>query len=100
MNRLSRREEMMNRGTGTGLMALGAVLAVIGAIMRYAVHVTARGFSVHTAGIILLIVGIILVVVGLIAFVLGSRQHSTYEERVDDSPYGTVRRSERDQWSA
>jgi hypothetical protein len=48
----------MTRGVGTGAMTFGTVLAVVGAIMRYAVSVHTDGFSIHTAGVILLVVGI------------------------------------------
>lgn len=39
-------------GIGTGL-----VLFAVGAIMRFAVSVTATGFNIHTIGVILMIVG-------------------------------------------
>ena len=39
-------------GIGTGL-----VVVVIGAVMRFAVSVTATGFNIHTIGVILMIVG-------------------------------------------
>ena len=37
----------MYRVAGTGLMALGAVLAVVGAILKFAVNVSTSGFSVN-----------------------------------------------------
>ena len=61
----------MERTAGTGLIGVGAVLAVVGAIMKYAVSVTvsqSRHFNINTAGEILLIAGIVLFVVG-VAFV-------------------------------
>lgn len=48
-------------GLGTSL-----VLIAVGAILRFAVHVTAHGFSIHTIGLILMILGI----VGLVISVL------------------------------
>jgi hypothetical protein len=39
-------------GIGTGL-----VIFAVGAIMRFAVTVTATGFNIHTIGVILMIVG-------------------------------------------
>src|SRR5881275_904094 len=54
---------VMNRAAGTGLMALSVVMAVVGAILTYAVSVTTNGFSIHTVGLILLITGIVLFVV-------------------------------------
>jgi hypothetical protein len=49
----------MNRGTGTGLIAFGVVLGVVGAVMAFAITVTTPGFNINTAGWILLVVGII-----------------------------------------
>jgi Domain of unknown function (DUF6458) len=42
------------------------VLIALGAILRFAVHVTAKGFSLHTIGLILMLVGLL----GLILSVL------------------------------
>lgn len=39
-------------GIGTSIF-----LIAVGAILRFAVSVTARGFSIHTIGVILMIVG-------------------------------------------
>jgi hypothetical protein len=39
-------------GVGTSL-----VIFAVGAIMRFAISVTARGFNIHTVGVILMIVG-------------------------------------------
>ena len=86
----------MNRGVGTGAMAFGAVLAVVGAIMRYAVTVHTTGFNIHTAGVILLIVGIVAVLFGLITMVLGGRSKSISQESVQSTPGGQVRTSEQD----
>jgi hypothetical protein len=38
----------MNRGTGTGLIAFGVVLGVVGAIMAFAITVNTRGFNINT----------------------------------------------------
>lgn len=84
----------MNRGVGTGAMAFGAVMAVLGAIMRYAIDVTTEGFNIHTAGIILLVVGIGVVLFGLIAMVLGAKSTTTRQESVESTPTGQVRTSE------
>lgn len=42
-------------------MALGTslLLIAIGAILRFAVHVSTSGFSLHTVGVILMVVGVI-----------------------------------------
>ncbi|HUY29724.1 MAG TPA: hypothetical protein VMV02_01865 [Acidimicrobiales bacterium] len=41
-------------GIGTSL-----VVFAVGAILRFAVSVTATGFSIHTVGVILMIVGVV-----------------------------------------
>jgi hypothetical protein len=70
----------MGLGTSLFLIALGAVL-------RFAVHVSTRGFSLHTIGLILMIVGI----VGLVISVLwmttwaGRRRRSTPYDAYEDS---------------
>ncbi len=38
----------MYRGTGTGLIGLGVVLVVVGAILDYAVTATTSGLSINT----------------------------------------------------
>lgn len=48
-------------GIGTSL-----VLIAVGAILRFAVSVTARGFSIHDIGLILMIVGIVGLIVSLL----------------------------------
>lgn len=49
-------------------MSLGTsiVLIAIGAILRFAVHVSTRGFNLHTVGVILMIVGIVGLIISLI----------------------------------
>ncbi len=49
-------------------MRLGTslVLIAIGAILRFAISVTAKGFSIHTIGLILLIVGIVGLILSLL----------------------------------
>ena len=90
----------MNRGAGTGLMAFGGVLAVLGAIMRFAIRVQTEGFSINTAGMILLVVGVGLIIVGLLAMLLGSRSTSTVQESVQNTAAGQVRTTERDERAA
>jgi hypothetical protein len=77
-------------------MAFGTVLAVVGAIMRYAVTIHTGGFNIHVAGVILLLVGIGLILFGLIAVVLGGRSTTTLQESVANTPGGQVRTSEQD----
>jgi hypothetical protein len=46
----------------------GIFLAAVGAILTFAVSVTATGFDIHTIGIILMIVGIAGIVLDLVLF--------------------------------
>ena len=79
----------MDRGTGTGLMGLGIVLGIAGAIMRYAISVTTTGFNIHTAGVILLVAGVVVFLLGLAAFAWGSRRRtSTFQQDVRAVPGG------------
>ena len=88
----------MNRGTGTGLIAFGVVLGVVGAIMAFAVTVHTRGFNINTAGWILLVVGIIVLLIGVAILVTGSRRSSTTVENVQSTPTGQERVEERRDW--
>ena len=86
----------MNRGVGTSSMAFGAVLGVVGAIMRFAVSVHTGGFNIHMAGVILLLVGIGLILFGLTAMLYGGRSTTTVQESVQNTAAGQVRTSEQD----
>ena len=88
----------MKRGTGTGLIAFGIVMGVVGAIMAFAVTARTRGFNINTAGSILLVVGIIVVVIGIVILVMGSRKSSTTVENVQSTPTGQERVEERKDW--
>ncbi|MDP9328667.1 MAG: DUF6458 family protein [Actinomycetota bacterium] len=92
----------MDRGTGTGLIGLGIVLMVVGAIMRFAVKVHTSGFNIHTAGVIVLIAGGVIFLLGLFALFWAGRNRTTtvrsdirttptgqesVEEREDPSPF-------------
>jgi len=95
----SRKEERtMGRGTGSGLIGLGVVLAVVGAVMRYAIEAQPTGFDVVTAGGILLLVGIVSIVVGLILVVMGSRRSTTEREQITATPHGEERVTEHEGW--
>jgi protein-S-isoprenylcysteine O-methyltransferase Ste14 len=85
----------MNRGTGTGLIAFGVVLGVVGAVMAFAITVTTPGFNINTAGWILLVVGIIVLLIGIAIFVTGSRRSSTTVESIQKTPTGQERVEER-----
>lgn len=78
----------MYRGAGTGLIGLGVVLVVIGAILDYAVTATTSGLNINTVGVILLIGGICCAVIGLIIFGVGSFRQTTLRENVRNSPDG------------
>jgi uncharacterized membrane protein YidH (DUF202 family) len=90
----------MNRGTGTGLIAFGIVLGVIGAILAFAVTVTTTGFNINTAGWILLVIGIVVLVIGIGVFAMGSRRGSTTVENVQSTPSGQERVEERRDWGS
>ena len=49
----------MNRSAGTGLMVFSIILAVVGAILAFAVTVTAKGFNLNTIGMHPALVGIL-----------------------------------------
>ncbi len=85
----------MNKTSGMGLLVLGIVLGIVGAIMRFAVKVKATGFNIHTGGVILLVVGIAVVVVGLVLVFTGSRSRSTSTQSIQSTPSGEVRTQER-----
>lgn len=46
-----------------GLIAVGIVLAVVGAILRFATSVHSSGFNVHKVGDALLLIGVVVVIV-------------------------------------
>lgn len=78
----------MYRGAGTGLIALGVIMAVVGAILDFAVTATTSGVSINTVGAILLIVGIVCAVIGGIVFGVGTTRKSTLHENVHSLPDG------------
>jgi sulfite exporter TauE/SafE len=69
-------------------MALGTSLFLIavGAVLRFAVSVTTRGFNLHTVGVILIVVGIVGLLISLLSMTLWSdrRRHPA---PVDDRDY-------------
>jgi uncharacterized membrane protein YidH (DUF202 family) len=88
----------MNRNSGIGLTAFGAVLVIVGAILRFATTVTTSGFNVHKIGDILLVVGILLVAISIFMIAMGSRSRSTTRTEVRDTPAGQQRTQQRDDW--
>jgi len=66
-------------------MSIGAsiFLLVIGAILTFAVNVTAEGFNINTVGIILMVAGAIGLIVTLLVFGPRSRRDTVVETRRD-----------------
>jgi len=66
-------------------MALGTSLFLIavGAVLRFAVSVSAHGFNIHTIGLILIIVGIVGLVISLLSMTLWAnrRDHVVVDRR-------------------
>ncbi|HEY5361545.1 MAG TPA: hypothetical protein VIJ82_28305 [Streptosporangiaceae bacterium] len=88
----------MNRNSGIGLTSFGAVLVIIGAILRFATTVTTSGFNIHKIGDILLVVGILLVAISIFMITMGSRSRSTTRTEVRETPAGQQRTQQRDDW--
>ncbi|MCU1679079.1 MAG: hypothetical protein JWM93_3837 [Frankiales bacterium] len=57
-------------------------LIAVGAILRFAVHVSTTGFSVHTAGVILMIVGAIGLVMSLLLTSVWAGRRDVAADRV------------------
>jgi Domain of unknown function (DUF6458) len=55
-------------------IGLSILLIALGAILRFAVHVSTSGFSIHTIGVILMIVGVIGLIVALFAGSMWTRR--------------------------
>jgi hypothetical protein len=68
-------------GLGTSLF-----LIAVGAILRFAVSVTAHGFNIHSIGVILMIVGIVGFVISLGWIVSSSSRNSATVPRGDVPP--------------
>ena len=88
----------MNRNSGIGLTSFGAVLVIIGAILRFATTVTTSGFNIHKIGDILLVVGILLVAISIFMITMGSRSRSTTRTEVRETAGGQQRTEQRDDW--
>jgi hypothetical protein len=52
----------------------GIFLVAVGAILAFAVNVTATGFNIHTIGLILMVVGIAGIILDLVLFMPRRRQ--------------------------
>jgi hypothetical protein len=59
------------------------LLIAVGAVLRFAVHVTTKGFNLHTIGLILMIVGVIGLLLSLMWITNWSRrrEETRYVER-------------------
>lgn len=87
----------MDRSAGTGLIGFGIVVAVAGAIMRYAITVrSSHNFNLYDIGLILLIAGIVLFALGLLVVLAGSRRRTMIRQDVRATPQGQVRYEQRD----
>jgi hypothetical protein len=80
-------------------MALGIVLVVVGAIMKFAVSAKTSGFDIHKTGIILLLVGIGVFVVSVLLLALGGRSRTTTQTEIRQTPAGQQRTDQRDDWN-
>jgi membrane-bound ClpP family serine protease len=87
----------MDRTAGSSLIGLGVVIAVVGALLKYAVTIAAtNGFNINTAGLILLVAGIVIFAIGLVVLATGNRRRVTIHEDVRTSPQGQYRVQQRD----
>ena len=73
------------------MMVFGLVLIVLGAILDFAVTVSASGFNINTVGLILLIVGIVAFLAGLVVVMTASSRRSYIQENVRQVPGGQQR---------
>lgn len=89
----------MNRTTGTGFIGFGLVLIVVGAVLRFAVTASADGFDIQAAGMIAIWAGVIAALIGVLLVLLGGSRRSTVRENVVQTPSGTERVQERDDFS-
>jgi sulfite exporter TauE/SafE len=65
-------------GLGTSLF-----LIAVGAILRFAVHVSTSGFNLHTIGVILIVIGLVGLVISLFWMTVWSRRRDqvVYDDR-------------------
>jgi membrane protein YdbS with pleckstrin-like domain len=60
------------------------LLIVVGAILRFAVHVHTKGFNLHTVGLILMIAGVVGLLIAIWQWAVWSRRSRQQEVLVDD----------------
>jgi sulfite exporter TauE/SafE len=68
-------------GIGTSLF-----LVAVGAILRFAVSVSAKGFNVHSIGVILMVVGIVGLLISLLWMTVWSERRRRDVVAYDDAP--------------
>ena len=90
----------MNRSTGTGFLAFGLVLIVVGAILRFAINADPDGFDLEQAGLIAIWVGVAALAIGALLVALGGRSRTTVRENTVQTPTGTERVQERDDFNS
>ncbi len=66
-------------GLGTSLF-----LIAVGAILRFAVSVSTKGFNLHTIGLILMVIGVIGLVISLFWMTAWARRRDDVAPVVDD----------------
>lgn len=89
----------MQRTTGTGFIGFGLVLIVVGAILKFAVTTKADGFDLGAAGLIAMWAGVATLVIGVLLIVAGGRRRSTVREDFVQTPTGSQRVEERDDFT-
>jgi len=72
-------------GIGTSLF-----LVAVGAILRFAVNVTAKGFNLHSIGVILIVVGIVGLLISLVWMTVWSERRRRDVVAYDDPPVRRV----------
>jgi uncharacterized membrane protein len=86
----------MQRNSGIGFVVFGIILAAVGLIMRFAVHITTTGFSIHSAGIIMVWAGVVVLVIGILLVALGGRTSVTTRDSTVMTPTGQEHIQEQD----
>lgn len=79
-------------------MSIGTsiLLLAVGAVLRFAVTVTAKGFDIHTVGLILMIAGAVGIVLSLLWLAVWSDRHRERNiERDIERPEATIHDRER-----
>jgi uncharacterized membrane protein len=89
----------MNRTTGTGFIAFGLVLIVVGAVLRFAMTASTDGFDADAVGMIAIIAGVVAALIGFLLVVMGSKRSSTLHENIVQTPGGSERIQERDDFN-